>query len=118
MSTAATSQEADGLHRGPAQPGCRSTIRVDREHERGRHRDRAGPRRAARGRPASCCDVGSSRKRAEVDGDPDGHVDEEDPVPVERVGEHAAEEHAGDAAAAGGDEAEDAHRLRTLARAP
>ena len=36
-------------------------------------------------------------------------------MPVERVREHAAEQHA-DAAAAGGDEAEDAHRLRALAR--
>ena len=36
-------------------------------------------------------------------------------MPVEHVGEHAAEQHA-DAAAAGGDEAEDAHRLGALGR--
>src|SRR5262249_25257559 len=34
-------------------------------------------------------------------------------MPVEHGGEHAAEQHA-DASAAGGDEAEDAHRLRAL----
>ena len=45
----------------------------------------------------------------------DRDVDEEDPVPVERVGQDAAEKHA-DAAAAGGDEAEDAHRLRPVRR--
>ena len=45
----------------------------------------------------------------------DRQVDEEDPVPGQRVGEHAAEQHA-DRAAAGHDEAEDAHRLRALAR--
>ena len=48
------------------------------------------------------------------DGDPDRDVDEEDPVPVEHVGEDPAEEDA-DRAAAGGDEAEHAHRLRALA---
>ena len=36
-------------------------------------------------------------------------------MPVEDVGEDAAEQHA-DRAAAGGDEAEDAHRLRALGR--
>ena len=36
-------------------------------------------------------------------------------MPAERVGEHAAEQHA-DAAAAGHHEAEEAHRLRPLAR--
>ena len=46
---------------------------------------------------------------------PTGHVDEEDPVPVERVREDAAEKDA-DRPAARGDEAEDAHRLRALGR--
>jgi hypothetical protein len=43
------------------------------------------------------------------------NVDEENPVPVESVREDAAEEDA-ERAAARGDEAEDAHRLRSLGR--
>src|SRR5439155_1936063 len=45
----------------------------------------------------------------------DRQVDEEDPVPVDDVGQDSAEQHA-DAAAAGSDEAEDAHRLRPIGR--
>ena len=49
-------------------------------------------------------------ERERVDEHADREVDEEDPVPVEGVREDAAERDA-DAAAAGGDEPEDAHRL-------
>ena len=49
------------------------------------------------------------------DRDPDRKVHEEDPVPVERVRQHTAEQHA-DRAAARRDEPEDAHRLRPVGR--
>ncbi len=67
-------------------------------------------------RPVAAPRAGGEQHQCETeDGDADGDVDEKDPVPVERVGEHAPEEHA-DRAAAGGDEPEDAHRLRSLRR--
>ena len=53
--------------------------------------------------------------REQRGGDADRDVDEEDPVPADRVGQHAAEQQA-DRAAGRGDEAVDAHRLRLLAR--
>ena len=97
------------------EPALRVAVhdRVHGEHQRGGHRDRARdvepPRRG-------CAAPGRQQpQREDDDGDADRDVDEEDPVPVERVGEDAAEEHA-DRAAAGGDEAEDPHRLRALAR--
>ena len=58
---------------------------------------------------------GKERERQREDRHADREVDEEDPVPVERVGDDAAEQHAGGAAARE-DEAEDAHRLRPLRR--
>ena len=58
---------------------------------------------------------GSSATHSAVHRDADRQVDEEDPVPAERVGQQAAEQHA-DAAAAGADEAVDAHRLGALGR--
>jgi hypothetical protein len=48
--------------------------------------------------------------------DADGDVDEEDPVPVERVDDHAAQQQA-DGAAGHGDEGVDAHRGGALGRA-
>jgi hypothetical protein len=51
----------------------------------------------------------------DADDDPDRDVDQEDPVPVEQVGQHSAEEHA-EAAAAGCDESDDTHRLRPIGR--
>ena len=86
--------------------------RVDGEHQRGRHGDRAGDVETPRdGRPA----LGRQQPQGEgEDGDPDRDVDEEDPVPVEDVGQDAAEQDA-DASSAGQDEAEHAHRLRPLA---
>ena len=78
-------------------------------------RDRAGDVEAALGRRRAAGRAAGASVEHE-DGDPDRQVDEEDPVPVERVGEHAAEQDA-DAAAAGIDEAEDAHRLRALGAA-
>ena len=56
-----------------------------------------------------------SRSAANAVGDADRDVDEEDPVPVDEVGEHAAGQEA-DRAARRGDEAVDADRLRLLAR--
>ena len=67
-------------------------------------------------RPRSARDhVGGQRPAGEEQhGDADRHVHQEDPVPAEQPGQHAAEQHA-DRAAAGHDEAEEAHRLRPLA---
>ena len=64
-------------------------------------------------RPLALALAGQKRQAEREDRDPDRDVDEEDPVPAERVGEHAAEQDA-DAAAAGHHEAEEAHRLRPL----
>jgi hypothetical protein len=44
-----------------------------------------------------------------------GQVDQEDPVPVQRIGQHAAQQHA-DAAATGADKAVDTHGLGALGR--
>ena len=86
--------------------------RVDRDHQRARDRDRAADVEAA---ALSGGSFGGREQPQgqEHDGDPDRKVDEEDPMPVDRVGEHAAE-HDADAAAAGGDESEQPHRLRAL----
>lgn len=62
--------------------------------------------RAAAGQEAQACDE---------DGDADGDVDEEDPVPVQGVDDEAAQQHA-DGAAARRDEAEVGHRLGARAR--
>ena len=103
-------QQAERLARGPA-----GIVAVDdRVHRRDQgcgDRDRAGhvdalavgERLLARQQPL----------RDQEDGDADGDVDEEDPVPAQDVGQDAAEQHA-DRPAAGQHEAEDAHRLRAL----
>ena len=85
--------------------------RVHRDHERGGHRDRARNVEASGGSKAPA--AGQDDERENDDRDPDRDVHEEDPVPGERVGEDPAEQHA-DRAAARGDEAEHAHRLRAL----
>ena len=84
--------------------------RVHGEHQRGGHGDRARDVDAARRRHVRCR---QQPQREDDHGDADRDVDEEDPVPVDRAGEDAAEQDA-DAAAAGGDEAEHAHRLRAI----
>ena len=103
-------EQADRLARGP--PGVVAVHdRIDGEHERSRHDDRA-------------CDVETPWGRRTLGGwqqysgeskddGTDWKVDQEDPVPVERVRQKAAEQHA-DASAAGRDEAVDAHRLGAL----
>ena len=58
---------------------------------------------------------GQQAHREQADDDADRDVDQEDPVPIEVVGEDAAEQHA-DRAAARRDEAEHAHRLGPLGR--
>ena len=63
--------------------------------------------------PSSSFDSGTKREREHEGRDPDRDVDEEDPRPGEEVGEDAAEQQA-DGAAARGDRAPDAHRLRPL----
>ena len=61
---------------------------------------------------ATCSD-GSKPRRESEHRDPDRKVDEEDPVPVERVREDAAEQHT-DAPAGGHHESEHPHRLRAF----
>ena len=87
--------------------------RVDAEHQRAGDEDGAGDVGArAQAEPRS----GSSSRSAKTSAaSADRHVDEEDPVPVQRLGEYAADQQA-DRRAGGGDEAEDADRLRLLAR--
>ena len=74
---------------------------------------------AAPGRSAPACRPrpGGPRPSAAParGGDADRRVDEEDPVPVDGLGEHAAGQQA-DRAAGGGDEAVDAERLGLLPR--
>ena len=106
------SEQAERLGRAPALVVAVDD-RVDREHQRRRHRDRARDvqpplRRVARRRRQQL-------QRRDEHGDADRDVDQEDPVPVEHVCEDAAEQHP-DRAAAGHHEAEDAHRFRPFAR--
>ncbi len=87
--------------------------RVDGEHERDRDQHRAGHVQAPVGREAL-----RRRQQAEREcdnGHTDRHVDEEDPVPVEQVGEDAAQDDA-DRAASGRDEPDHAHRLGAVGR--
>ncbi len=87
--------------------------RVDAEHQARRQQRGAGDVGAlAEADPRLVLDEAHREQR---DRDPDRDVDEEDPMPVDRLGEHAAGEQA-DRGARGGDEAEDADRLRLLAR--
>ena len=87
--------------------------RVDAEHQaRGEQRGagEVGARAERR------CPAGPRRPEREQRGrDADRHVDEEDPVPVDRLGQRAAGEQA-DRAAGRRDEAVDADRLGLLAR--
>ena len=52
-------------------------------------------------------------QRQQPGGDADGHVDEEDPLPREQLGQHAAQQQA-ERGAARGDRAPDAERLRAV----
>jgi hypothetical protein len=102
-------EQAECLRRRPA--GVVAVHdRVDREHERRRHGDRAGDVEACpRGRPRRR----DEPQRQRVDRGADRDVHHEDGVPAEDAREDAAKEHA-DAPATGGDEADDAHGLRAL----
>ncbi len=87
--------------------------RVDREHERGGDRDRAGDVQArARGRAATSRNV---HERQGVDRDADRQVDEEHPMPANGARDDAAQQHP-DAAATSRNEADEAHRLRAVRR--
>ena len=87
--------------------------RVDGEHERAGHRDGPCDVQPSRCRRHAC--AGEHQPRQKDDGDPDWDVDEEDPTPVESLGEDPADKDA-DRAAAGGNETKDPHRLRPLRR--
>ena len=105
-------EQAERLRRGPA--GLVPVDdRVDREDQRRGHRHRAANVETPRAGEASRRRQQSQREQDH--GDADREVDQEDPVPVDRVGEDAAEQDA-DAAAACGHEAEDAHRLGPFRR--
>ena len=107
---ACEAKQSERLERGPAVVVAVDD-RVDGEHQRERHGDGAGDVELhVGGGPAL---GGQQAHRRHDDRDADRQVDEEDPVPVERVREDAAE-HDADAPAAGRDEADDAHRLRSL----
>ena len=87
--------------------------RVDAEHQRADEQPRAEHVRTLREADAHVTiDEPHGQERG---GDADRQVDEEDPVPVDRLGDHAAEEQP-DRRSRGGDEAVDADRLRALAR--
>jgi hypothetical protein len=109
-------RDREQSQRPPGQPADVVPVHdgIDREHQSGRHGHRTGQVELS-----GCGRDACTRNHDECqddDEDADGDVDEEDPVPVERVREDAAEQDA-KRAAAGGDEAEDAHGLRPLRRA-
>ena len=105
-------QQAERLGRAPAVLVAVHD-RVHGQHQRRRHGHRAGHVEPAAARLAAA--AGQEPQREQHHGNADRQVDEEDPVPVEDVGEHAAEQDA-DRAAARGDEAEHAHRLGAVGR--
>ena len=87
--------------------------RVDAEHQPGDEQDRAGDvGPLVEADPGLVVDQPHREERGE---DPDRDVDEEDPVPADRLGQDATGEQA-DRPARGGDETVDADRFRLLAR--
>ncbi len=86
--------------------------RVNGDDQRAGDRDRARDVEARRGRNVN---LGQEPQGEQDDHDADREVDEEDPVPADQVGDDPAEQDA-EASAARGDEPEDSHRLRALAR--
>ena len=112
-SASETAPSAERQRRAPAVLGRRLDDRVDAEHQRGGDQHRAEDVGAlAEADPAVVLD---QPPRQEGGGEPDRDVDEEDPVPADRLGEDPADQQA-DRAAGGGDEAVDADRLGLLAR--
>jgi hypothetical protein len=106
-------EQPERLRRAPAVLGRRLDDRVDGEHEAARDEHRARDVGALADPDALVArDEPLRQDRGE---DPDRHVDEEDPVVVDRLREHAAGQQT-DRAARGGDEAIDPDRLRLLAR--
>jgi hypothetical protein len=99
--------EAEYLHRAPAEARSLDD-RVDGGHQRERDEQGAEPVDAL----ARCdCFVAGEQRPAKAEGgDADRQVDEEDPMPVERLGERAAGEQA-ERAAGDGDEDIRAHGL-------
>ena len=96
--TAATAAEAERVRRGPAVLGRRDD-RVDAEHHRGGdERPRRARRRPGR-RPMPGRSSTSERAGQRERDDADRDVDEEDPVPVDRLGQRAAGQQAERAAA-------------------
>ena len=114
-SASATAPKRERAARAPAVLGGRLDDRVDEQHQRAgdQARRRGRRRRGARPMPRSLLEQAAARRIAVAIADRD--VDEEDPVPVDRLGQDAAGQQA-DRAAGGGDEAVDADRLRLLAR--
>jgi hypothetical protein len=106
-------EEHERLRRAPAVLGRRLDDRVDGEHEAGR--DEHGPRDVGALADADALVARDEPPREERRDDADGDVDEEDPVVVDRLRQHAAGQQP-DRAAGGGDEAVDPDRLGLLAR--
>jgi hypothetical protein len=98
--------EAEHLRRAPAVAGGLDD-RVDRRGQGPGHERRADPVDAAGGRVRVV--ARDQRSAQENRRDPDGKVDEEDPVPAERLREHASRQQA-QRPAGDGDEHVGAHR--------
>ena len=107
-----SSEQANGLGRRPA---GRVAVDdgVDREHQGGGHGHRSRDVQSGAGTAPGRGRQHSQRQQEHRDAD--GRVDEEDPVPVEAVREHSAEQDA-DAAATCSDETDEAHRLGPVGR--
>ena len=109
-SAMASGEEAAGVQRDPALL-LRLDDPVDERQQPGRDGDRARDVEALV--RVLVLRLGDEPHRRDEDGDPDGHVDEEDPRPRERGREHAAEDET-DGASTDGDRGPHAHRLRPL----
>ena len=102
--------EDDRLRRAPA--GVVGVDeRVDEQRQTGRDRHGAADVEGALG--GLVVALGQQARGEQRGGDADRHVDEQDPLPAEVLGEHAAEQHARGAARAG-DGAPDAQRAVAL----
>ena len=108
----ASGAEAERRRRAPAALG-RLDDRVDREHQRAGDEDRAGD--VGAGLQADPAVVLEQARGEQGRREADRQVDEEDPVPVDRLGQRAAGQQP-DRGAGRRDEAVDPDRLRLLAR--
>ena len=104
--------EPDRVRRGPAVVRRRDDV-IDAEHQRGG--DQNGARDVHAVAQTQSLVLFDQPGAEDHRGDADRHVDEEDPVPVDPLGQEPAGEQT-QRAAARDDQREDAHRLRALRR--